>query len=284
MFSHLLTACLAVSAAALSLPNISSTHETAFSLPAHTPVIGPQLHATCNSTNTAQLTAALQDTAELSLVARQYLLENGRTDPVFTKYFGVNGTTAPVVGVFDNIVSANKPGVLFRCDDVDGNCARDATWAGHWRGSNATSETVICDTSYVKRLRLAQMCTQGYTVAGSKTNVFWASDLLHRLFHVPSVSEDAIHHTADGYAETLELATHEDGEAVHNSDSLLYFALEVYALRVSVPGVGCLGTAVAKKPSPMTTAIATPAAATTLATTTMPKKECHTHADGAVHC
>jgi len=269
--------------------------------------VGIELHASCNATNVAQLTAALEDTKQLAQTARQYLHERGRSDAVFRKYFGANATTAPVVGLFDNIAHAAKPGVLLRCDDIDGNCARNQSWAGHWRGSNATAETVICDTSYIKRQRLAQVCSQGYTVAGSRTNVYWASDMLHRcvlpgccppsppltppappdsLFHVPNTSEDAIHHTADGYANSLELATHGDGEAAHNSDSLIYFALEVYALRVAVPGVGCLGDVAPAAPSSSAHAAPSPTAAVPPppVTTTEPAGGCHTHADGVVHC
>lgn len=58
------------------------------------------------------------------------------------------------------------------------NC--DTGWAGHWRGSNATEETVICDLSFHIRWSLDAMCSRGYTVAGWPTNTYWASDLMHR--------------------------------------------------------------------------------------------------------
>lgn len=114
-------------------------------------------------------------------------------------------------------------------------------WAGHWRGENATSETVICELSYTTRRPLSTMCSQGYTVSGSETNTFWAGDLLHRLYHVPAIGQGLIEHYADGYSGVLELAEGNRTEAVHDSETLQYFALEVYAYDVAVPGVGCVG-------------------------------------------
>lgn len=174
--------------------------------------------------------------------------------------------------------------------DISTCSANDSTWAGHHRGSNATSETVICPPSYTLRLSLTQMCSRDYTVAGNKTNIFWASDLMHRLLHVPGVSEDAVLHYSDGYEQVLEWAKIKDESKVGgktgvwnekeevakrtgNSDGLIYFALEVYATDVAVPGVGCTGEVkVEKKEEPKKDE---------------PKKdgkECHFHDDGTEHC
>lgn len=83
----------------------------------------------------------------------------------------------------------------------------------------------------------------GYDVANGATNFYWASDLLHRLLHVPKVGEGIVEHYggADEYPGVLELAESNPAEAVRNSDTLQYFALEVYAHDVAVPGVGCPG-------------------------------------------
>lgn len=37
-------------------------------------------------------------------------------------------------------------------------------WAGHWRGTNATEETVICPLSYEIRKPLEQMCALGMSL------------------------------------------------------------------------------------------------------------------------
>lgn len=81
----------------------------------------------------------------------------------------------------------------------------------------------------------------GYTVSQSPQNLYLSADLVHRLFHTPAFGEDVVGHHADSYDECLELAEHAPGEAVRNTHSLIYFALDVYAWDVSVPGVGCTG-------------------------------------------
>lgn len=124
---------------------------------------------------------------------------------------------------------------------ADTHSAANTTWAGHHR-KTAPLETVICGPSFEKRFYLQQMCSRGYTVSKSPLNLFWASDLLHRMFHVPTISEGRIEHVAgaDGYDGSLELAMSGEPRAVENSDSLQYFALEVFAERVAEPGIGCL--------------------------------------------
>lgn len=116
-----------------------------------------------------------------------------------------------------------------------------AGWGGHWRGENATSETVICELSYHTRRSLNSMCALGYTVAGSETNTFWAADLMHRLYHVPAVGQMWIEHFADGYGEVLELAKSNRSESTRDSETLQFFALEAYAFDIAVPGEGCPG-------------------------------------------
>lgn len=116
-----------------------------------------------------------------------------------------------------------------------------AGWGGHWRGENATSETVICELSYHTRRSLNSMCALGYTVAGSETNTFWAADLMHRLYHVPAVGQMWIDHFADGYDEVLELAKSNRSESTRDSETLQFFALEAYAFDIAVPGEGCPG-------------------------------------------
>lgn len=81
----------------------------------------------------------------------------------------------------------------------------------------------------------------GYTVSGSETNTFWASDLLHRLYHLPAIGQNWIEHYADGYNEVIDLALENVTLSTHDSETLQYFALEVYAHDISVPGIGCPG-------------------------------------------
>lgn len=65
---------------------------------------------------------------------------------------------------------------------------------------------------------------------------------MHRLFHTTKIGEGAAEHYADSYTECLELAEENPAEAVRNTHTLQYFALDVYAMDVALPGEGCTGT------------------------------------------
>lgn len=162
-------------------------------------------------------------------------------------------------------------------------------WAGHWRGENATSETVICPLSYELRKPLEAVCGFGWDVANGKTNFYWASDLLHRLLHIPKVGEGIVEHYAEDYESVIKLAQTESNLSVRDSDTLQYFALEAYAYDVAVPGYGCAG----KVKATSSEAASAGASATETPSPTLSEKpsatsaaasECHTHADGVVHC
>ncbi|RCK56528.1 pH-regulated antigen PRA1 [Candida viswanathii] len=194
----------------------------------------------CNATQFNQLAAGLQEAQTLAEHARDHTLRYGYKSPFYRKYFGNESSTAEVAGHFQNIVSADKSDTLFHCDDLDEKCSNDG-WAGYWRGENGTDETVICDLSFTSRRYLSQMCANGYTVSQSPTNTHWASDLLHRFFHLESIGNEIVGHYVDSYEDCLEFATENATYAVRNSDSLIYYALDVYAYDVAAPGEGCSG-------------------------------------------
>lgn len=85
------------------------------------------------------------------------------------------------------------------------------------------------------------MCGLGYTVSESETNTFWAADLLHRLYHVSAIGQNWIDHFADGYEEVIDQAKENATLSTRDSETLQYFALEVYAYDIAVPGIGCPG-------------------------------------------
>ncbi|KAF2622817.1 zincin, partial [Macroventuria anomochaeta] len=200
------------------------------------------IHASCNATQHQYIRNGLEETLTICRQARDHILRWGNSSEIYRKYFG-NAPTGEPIGWFTKIVDGDKADVLFRCDDPDSNCRTQKNWAGHWRGSNASSETVVCDRSYELRRPLEGMCMFGYDVANGATNFYWASDLLHRLLHIPKVGEGIVEHYggADEYPGVLTLAESSPEEAVRNSDTLQYFALEVYAHDIAVPGVGCPG-------------------------------------------
>lgn len=198
------------------------------------------IHPSCNATLQRQLERALSETVDLATHAKEHLLRWGNESIFVQKYFGNHSTSVPI-GWYERVIAADRRNMTFRCDDPDRNCATQEGWAGHWRGSNATQETVICDLSFQKRLYLESLCGFGYTVAKSPLNTYWAVDLLHRIFHVPRISEGVVDHFAEDYAEVLELAETDPAKSVIDSDTLQYFAIDVYAYDIAAPGVGCTG-------------------------------------------
>jgi len=130
---------------------------------------------------------------------------------------------------------------------------------------------VICDLSYELRRPLQGLCGFGYNVANGATNFYWASDLLHRLLHIPSVGEGVVEHYSTGkYPGVISMAKTNSSWSVRDSDTLQYFALEVYAHDVALPGVGCPGkyTATSSAPVAAATSSVSRAASSMLASAT----------------
>ncbi|CAF3566156.1 hypothetical protein SNK03_006725 [Fusarium graminearum] len=239
------------------------------------------IHQSCNATLRHQLSSALDETVQLAQHAKDHILRHGHKSEFFTKYFG-NASTSQPIGWYDRVVNADKTGVLFRCDDPDKNCATQDAWAGHWRGDNATSETVICPLSFEIRRNLDSVCNLGYTVANSKLNTFWATDLLHRVLHVPIISEKTVDHFAENYTDAIALAKSDPSKSVIDSDALQYFAIDVWAYDIAAPGEGCTGEVEDETEEEKPTA--TKSDSSKPSATKEAPKECHTHDDGVVHC
>lgn len=197
------------------------------------------IHSSCNNTERALLTKGLNDAKALAQQAKDHILLRGREDAHYKKYFG-NASTAEAVGWYDRIVNADKTPNWFRCDDPDDKCEQSG-WGGYWRGENATEETNICPLSFLARMPLEGMCGYGYDVANGEMNVYWASDLIHRMLHLPNIAEGLVDHFADGYENVTELAQTSPNETTRNSETLQLFALDVYGFDVAYPGEGCAG-------------------------------------------
>lgn len=104
------------------------------------------------------------------------------------------------------------------------------------------------------------MCNLGYTVAGSPLNMFWATDLLHRVLHVPKISEGVVEHAADEYGDVLDLAKADPALSAKDIHTLQYFATDVYAYDIAAPGVGCTGEPAKEAETPTGTTTAQPSA------------------------
>ncbi|KAL2063755.1 hypothetical protein VTL71DRAFT_5560 [Oculimacula yallundae] len=259
------------------------------------------IHVSCNATERAQLQRALNESTTLAQHAKDHIMRFGNSSETYVKYFGNSSTTAEPAGWFDKLITGDKSGVIFRCDDIDDKCSQDG-WAGHWREEKSPDQTVICPLSFEARWSLEAMCGHGYTVAEKKDSLYFGADLLHRLYHTHKMGEGVVGHYADTQAEMIELAKEHPEEAVRNSATLRHFAVEVYAFDIAVPGEGCAGTlpaasgtpasssaAPSATPSASSTPVAAPPAASTTeappaSTVSSAASECHTHADGVVHC
>ncbi|KAG4419522.1 hypothetical protein IFR04_007316 [Cadophora malorum] len=260
------------------------------------------IHVSCNATERNQLQRALNESTILAQHAKDHIMRFGNSSETYVKYFGNSSTTAEPAGWFDKLISGDKSGIVFRCDDIDNKCHQDG-WAGHWRGEISPDQTVICPLSFEARWSLEAMCGHGYTVGEMKDSLYFGADLLHRLYHTVKVAEGVVDHYADTQEEILQLAIDHPEQAVRNSATLRHFAVEVYAYDIAVPGQGCPGTvpastatsasepAVASSTSSAEAASSTseaPAATTTEAapatTVSSAAAECHTHSDGVVHC
>ncbi|KAL8729975.1 MAG: hypothetical protein Q9166_004420, partial [cf. Caloplaca sp. 2 TL-2023] len=198
------------------------------------------IHESCNATEIIQLRKGLSDAVTLADHAKQHILRWGNSSEHYRKYFG-DAPSGEAIGYYEKVISGDKGGALFRCDNPDGNCDQPE-WGGHWRGGNATNETVICPLSYQTRRPLEQLCAMGYTVARNESNTYFGSDLLHRLYHMPAFGENYVEHFTEDYAGALELAETNATYATHDSDILQYFAMDVYAYDIALPGTGCPGT------------------------------------------
>lgn len=129
-----------------------------------------------------------------------------------------------------------------------------------------------------------------------KVNIMWGVDLLHRVLHLPKITDEGVTHVADSYFSAIELAAKSPKQTVSNQNTLQSFAFDVFS-RTLFPN-GCIGTIKpddghvegmhAPAPAPATPAV--PAANNTTATpppvvaAPVAGAECHFHANGERHC
>ena len=131
MHSHLfISAALAASAIASPLKNrevttvtVSGSTATSYPQPAYE-IQGFPIHSSCNGTERNQLQKAFGDTIKIAQQAAQHIYTHGNESELYTKYFGL-APTAEVIGWYEKVVYGNREGILFRCDDIDGNCHQE---------------------------------------------------------------------------------------------------------------------------------------------------------------
>jgi ATP-dependent exoDNAse (exonuclease V) beta subunit len=82
------------------------------------------IHESCNVTEAAQIADGLREAVELAEHAKDHILRWGNTSVLYRKYFG-NDPPYTAIGSYDIVVNGDKRGVLFRCDNPDGNCDQE---------------------------------------------------------------------------------------------------------------------------------------------------------------
>lgn len=82
------------------------------------------IHSSCNTTQKAQIAAGLDETMMLVAHAKDHVLRWGNSSALYQKYFG-ELPPFEVIGALDIIAEGDKGGVLFRCDNPDGNCGQE---------------------------------------------------------------------------------------------------------------------------------------------------------------
>jgi hypothetical protein len=82
------------------------------------------IHRSCNASQSAQLKRAFGEAEALAQHAKEHIMRFGTDSEFYVKYFG-NASTAEPAGWFEKVISGDKTGVLFRCDDIDNKCYQD---------------------------------------------------------------------------------------------------------------------------------------------------------------
>lgn len=82
------------------------------------------IHESCNATQASQIADGLREAVELAEHAKNHILRWGNSSELYQKYFG-NDAPYTAIGALDILVNGDKAGVIFRCDDPDGNCEQD---------------------------------------------------------------------------------------------------------------------------------------------------------------
>lgn len=252
------------------------------------------IHSSCNASQTMQIKRGLFDSKRLAREAADHILLNGNSSTLFQTYFGQLADPAVPLGIYERILEGDKTGTLLRCDDPDQNCATQVGYNGHWRGNNATEETVICELSFQSRLGLEKACQNGFKLGRDNVNVYWGADLLHRMMHLPKITNGYITHVADTHEDMMKIAIEKPDQSVKNQHSIQEFAFDVWT-RKYISAKGCSATeeeihaAEHEDHTHSTSATASATASITATSTasdiaTAAAQDCHTHADGTVHC
>lgn len=82
------------------------------------------IHESCNTTQASQIADGLKEAVELAQHAKDHILRWGNSSELYQRYFG-NDPPYAALGSYDIVVNGDKEGVIFRCDNPDGNCEQE---------------------------------------------------------------------------------------------------------------------------------------------------------------
>jgi hypothetical protein len=82
------------------------------------------IHESCNTTQASQIADGLREAVELAEHAKAHILRWGNESDIYRKYFG-NDPPYAAIGSYDIVANGDKAGVIFRCDNPDGNCEQE---------------------------------------------------------------------------------------------------------------------------------------------------------------
>ncbi|WVF69441.1 hypothetical protein IAT40_004218 [Kwoniella sp. CBS 6097] len=195
----------------------------------------------CNTTQLELIGEGLAQVQKLAEHSRDHLRRYGN-DTIFQTWFGKENDPNTLQGLFDRIVSGDKGNVSFTCDDVDNTCNGKYGVIPGYFSSSTPELTVVCPTYYLSKTPLDELCTADKTIASQGSEATDGGWFLHRLLHLPISSGGLLHDVVDTAHEAVELAKGVNAsQAIHNIHTVQYYALDVYASDILLPGEGCLG-------------------------------------------
>ncbi|WWD19973.1 hypothetical protein CI109_104446 [Kwoniella shandongensis] len=195
----------------------------------------------CNTTQKELIAEGLEQTLILVDHARDHLRRFGN-DSHFQTWFGNNNDPNTIQGLYDRIVSGDKGNISFTCDDVDNTCNGKYGIIPGYFSSSIPELTVVCPTYYLSKKPLAELCTEGQTISSQGSESTDGSWFFHRLLHLPIASGGHLSDVVDTANEAVELAHGVNAsQAIRSIHTIQYYALDVYAQDILLPGEGCLG-------------------------------------------
>lgn len=109
------------------------------------------------------------------------------------------------------------------------------------------------------------------------------ADRRHRMYHVPQVTNEAVGHFVEGLNDLTDKAAHNSTDLPLDSDALQYFAAHVYAIEVAGGGDECIGE-IGHHHADEAQSADQSQTQDDNKDSQSGGKDCHTHADGTVHC